>query len=632
MNLRLWGMMTLIFCISCWATPAAGQTPNHINPPHWWSGFETDSVTVLFHAPGIGTSECLLSTPVEGVDLVRVEQVTSPNYAFVTFRFAADFAPAAPVRLPLVFRGDRGRVVARHDYEIRPRLRAAADIRGYDNGDVLCLITPDRFANGDPSNDNIPGMGDPVDRSDDHGRHGGDIAGIRQHLDYLEGMGFTAVWLNPLLENKMPESSYHGYATTDFYAVDARFGSNADYVALADDLRARGMKLVMDMILNHCGSEHWWMNDLPDPDWIHQHDPYLQTNHRRTTLRDPHAAASDRDAFLDGWFVPTMPDLNQQHPLMANYLIQNSLWWIETLGLGGIRMDTYPYSDPAFLSDWSCAVMREYPNFNICGEEWSMNPAVLAYWQAGANNLDGYTSCLPGLLDFPLQKALVESVTRESAWESTLLPLYEMLSNDFLYADPDANVIFPDNHDMSRIATQLGDDPDLVKLALTFFATTRGTPTFYYGTEVFMSNTGNNSHGNIRSDFPGGWPGDEVNGFTGEGLAPEALDIQQYMRVLLNWRQSARALHGGELIHFAPRDKEDVYVYVRRGEGQTVLVMLNAGAEDVTLPASRYAEVLPRAMSGTDVLRNEKARWDPALSVEVGGRSALVWSFETPGN
>ncbi len=609
--------------------PASGQTFDHIDPPHWWLGFESDSVTILFHADGIGASEVTLEEGAAGVALVRSESVSSPNFKFVTLRLPEAVGQETLVA-PLTFRNAKGKVLARHDFELRARRFTAEDIQGYDNSDVLCLITPDRFANGDPTNDNIRGMGDPVDRKDDHGRHGGDLAGIRAHLDFLQGVGYTAVWLNPVLENRMPSSSYHGYAATDFYAVDARFGGNAAYIGLANDLRERGMKLVMDMILNHCGSEHWWMSDLPDPDWVHVHDPYMQTNHRRTTLRDPHAVASDRVGFSDGWFVPTMPDLNQNHPLLANCLIQNTIWWVETLGLGGIRMDTYPYSDPAFLQEWSCAVMREYPNINMCGEEWSLNPAVLAYWQRGANNRDGYTSCLPGLLDFPLQHACVDALTRESQWASIWLPVYEMLSNDFLYADPDAHVIFPDNHDMSRIATQLGDDADLVKIALTFFATTRGTPTFYYGTEIFMSNTGNDSHGNIRSDFPGGWPNDEgPNGFTGEGLTAEQLAVKDHMVRLLNWRKSASAVHGGELLHFAPRDQENLYAYVRRDEAQTVLVMLNASPDSMRIPAGRYAEVLAQGQAGVDVLTGENVVWDLDGEVEVAGRSALVWSFQS---
>ena len=613
--------------LGLFSAPLSGQTFSHIEPPNWWAGMAADSMTVMFHGPGVGTWS--IEIPEAPVSLRGIERVSSPNYLFVTLDLSAAFLePGDTLEVALTFRDEKGKERARHDFPILGRTPAARYRQGYGNADALCLITPDRFANGNPANDNIRGMGDPVDRTDAHGRHGGDLAGIESHLDDLRDLGYTAVWLNPVLENRMPESSYHGYAITDFYAVDTRFGTNAEYVALADALRDREMKLVMDMILNHCGLEHWWLDDLPDPSWINHSEGFSPTNHLRTTLRDPHAADADRVAFSDGWFVPTMPDLNQRHPLLAQYLIQNAIWWVETLGLGGIRVDTYPYSDPEFLTEWTKALMTEYPRFSICGEEWSMNPAVLAYWQAGSLNRDRYVSWLPGLLDFPLQRACVEALTKESGWESVWLPLYETLSSDFLYARPEAHVIFPDNHDMSRIASQLGDDPALVQLALAFFATTRGTPTFYYGTEILMTNTGDNSHGNIRSDFPGGWPGDEVNGFTGEGLSEEALEMKDFFTRLLSWRRDSEAIARGSLKHFAPRDKEPVYVYVREGEEELVFVALNRGEDALNLPAARYVEALPSASKGWDVLEEREVAWDPEGEVEVPGKGVLIWSFK----
>lgn len=623
-----WGAKSLALKLLAGAHVVCAQTFQHVEPPNWWTGLESDTVVVMFHGKNVGTWTVGMAEA--EVDLIRTERVSSPNYLFVCLRPNASSLSTDTLWAPLEFRNERGQVVAKWDYPFVPRSRPAAAFEGYNPSDVLCLITPDRFANGNLENDNIAGMGDGVNREDDHGRHGGDIAGIRAHLGHLQEMGYTAIWLNPVVENRMPESSYHGYAATDFYAVDARFGGNEAYLGLAEELRERGMKLVMDMIINHCGLGHWWMRDLPDEDWVHQHDPFQQTNHRRTTLRDPHATQSDRVGFSNGWFVPTMPDLNQNHHLLGNYLIQNTIWWVETLGLGGIRMDTYPYSDPEFLTRWSCAVMKEYPNFSICGEEWSLNPAVLAYWQRGALNRDGYESCLPGLLDFPLQKACVDALTRQSEWESNWLCVYETLSNDFLYAEPSAHVIFPDNHDMSRIATQLGDDPDLVKLALTFFATTRGTPTFYYGTEIFMSNTGDNSHGNIRSEFPGGWKDASINGFTGQGLSDDALGVQDHMKRLLSWRQNASAVHHGELIHFAPQDKENLYVYVRRYAEELVWIALNSAAHSLDVPASRYAEVLPEDIDGWDVLADKQVHWQVKGRLEIPPKSALVWSFKFP--
>jgi len=546
----------------------------------------------------------------DGVTLQRTVSVENRNYLFIYLHIEAN---ASPGELTIQFRNSENRVVQSMAYRLESREKDAALRKGYDNSDVMYLITPDRFANGDDSNDNIDGMADKLNRSDKHGRHGGDLRGIINHLDYLDDIGFTAIWLNPVLENNQTKASYHGYATTDFYRVDPRFGTNEEYKELAEKAQNKGIKIIMDMIMNHCGSEHWWMNDLPSGDWINNSGNFFRTNHRRTTLRDPYASDFDREHFADGWFVKTMPDLNQRNPLMADYLIQNTIWWIENLGLAGIRMDTYPYSDMHFMRDWTCAVMDEYPYFNICGEEWSLNPAVLAYWQKGKENTDGYTSCLAGLLDFPLQDALKNALVKEEKWNGGMINLYDMLSNDFQYTDPYKHVIFPDNHDMSRILTQLNDDVDLLKLAMVYFATMRGTPQFYYGTEILMSNTGDNSHGNIRSDFPGGWEQDEVNAFTGKGLTKAQLEARQFVKRLLNWRKSATAIHYGQLMHFVPQN--GVYVYFRYNEEQKLMVILNKTKKSQEVDLVPFVELLQESQKGIDVLSKKEIELDTYLTI-----------------
>lgn len=598
--------------------PVSGlaQAPiERVEPPFWWVSMHNPELQIMLYGENIAGLRP--ETDYEGVTIQKAVSLDNDNYLFVYLKLEP---AAAPGEITIRFKNRAGVVAQELTYRLNAREEGAAQRQGYDNSDVLYLITPDRFANGDPDNDNIEGMPDQLNRKDKWGRHGGDLRGIINRLDYLAGLGFTAIWLNPVLENNQSQASYHGYSTTDFYRVDPRFGSNAEYRELADQGRAKGVKIIMDMIMNHCGSGHWWMQDLPAQDWINNPSRFFITNHRRTTLRDPYASEYDRRHFSDGWFVPTMPDLNQRHPLLADYLIQNTIWWIEYLGLAGIRMDTYPYSDMHFMSDWTCAVMDEYPNFNICGEEWSLNPAVLAYWQKGKDNPDGYTSCLPGLLDFPLQAALSKALVEEESWNAGMINLYDMLSNDFQYADPYRHVIFPDNHDMSRIFTQLNDDPELFRLAMVYFATMRGTPQFYYGTEILMSNTGDNSHGNIRSDYPGGWANDTINAFTGQGLSRQQLEARQFISKLLNWRQTASAIHEGQLLHFIPVN--GVYTFFRFDEKQKIMVMLNKTAQQQEVDLNTFTEILPRDSAGKDVLSGRNVPLKDRLI--IGPKQALI--------
>ena len=589
-----------------------------VDPPFWWVDMPVERLQVMVHGDSLVRFDVRVDYP--GVEVYKVMSGDSPNYRFVYLDVSPDAQPGT-LKLEWFDPASPHRTAGRTALELRSRKQGK--IKGYSGEDAICLITPDRFANGNPDNDAVKGLKESPNRTDDHGRHGGDLAGITAHLDYLHDMGFTAIWLNPLLENDQPQWSYHGYATTDYYRVDPRFGSNEEYQALAEAARGKGLKLIMDMIMNHCGSEHPWMDDLPTADWINNDGEFTPTTHRRTTLRDPYATETDLKGFSDGWFVKEMPDLNQRQPLLADYLIQNTLWWIEYLGLSGIRMDTYPYSDAAFMSHWTCAVREAYPHLNICGEEWSLNPAVLAYWQAGQDNADGYTSCLPGLLDFPLHHAFMQSMNEDETWHSDWVKLYEMLGNDFLYPDPFNHIVFPDNHDMSRVHTQLGDDADKTRLALTFFATTRGIPQLYYGTEILMSNTGDDSHGNIRSDFPGGWEGDEVDAFTGKGLSQESLEFQGFTRRLLNWRQNARAVHEGKLIHFVPEG--EAYVYFRCDEDNTIMIVLNQGDAPETLNLSRFDEVLQGRRQFDEILSG--TRPDP-VSNQLTVPANTPWILE----
>ncbi|HHP7242937.1 MAG TPA: glycoside hydrolase family 13 protein [Cyclobacteriaceae bacterium] len=607
------GLLLIFFLL-----PLIGHTQsliNRIEPPFWWIGMRNTELQLLIYKQGVGQLKPEINH--KGVELLKTQSVENKNFLFLYLQIEPRTAPG---RFTIYLKDGKGRIIEDISYQLRSRVSNAPQLKGYDNADVMYLITPDRFANGDPENDNIPGMPEQMDRTNKWGRHGGDLRGIINNLDYLKDMGFTAIWLNPVLENNQPEYSYHGYSTTDYYKVDPRFGSNEEYQELVSSANEKGIKIIMDMIMNHCGSEHWWMSDLPSNEWINNPTDFFMTSHRRTTLRDPYASTYDERHFTDGWFVPTMPDLNQRNPLVADYLIQNTIWWIESTKISGIRMDTYPYSDKDFMSDWTCEVMTEYPDFNICGEEWSLNPAVLAYWQKGKQNPDGYTSCLPGLLDFPLQSALVNALNEEEAWNKGMVNLYTALSNDFLYADPFKHVIFPDNHDMSRIFSQLNEDVELFRLAMVYFATMRGTPQLYYGTEILMSNTGDDSHGNIRSDFPGGWAGDEINAFQEVGLTKEQEDAMAFLKNLLNWRKTATAVHEGSLKHFAPQ--KGVYTYFRYNEEEKIMVILNKTNEIKKIGLDQFKEIMGDAKAARNVLSQNEISLGDSLS--IGAKQPLI--------
>jgi|TARA_B110000261_G_C13097117_1_gene362488 glycosidase len=580
-----------------------------VEPPFWWAGMKNTELQIMVYGKAIGSLRPEMVY--DGVEIKKTVSVENPNYLFLYLEIAPNSSPG---KFIIDFKNSKGNVRESVSFELLEREDGSAERKGYDNSDVMYLITPDRFANGNLTNDSVASLSEGVDRTNKWGRHGGDIQGIINNLDYLKDLGFTAVWINPVLENNQKEQSYHGYSTTDFYKVDPRFGSNEEYRGLSKKAGEKGIKLIMDMIMNHCGSGHWWMDDLPSGDWLNSPNEYVKTSHRRTTLRDAYSSQYDKRNFTDGWFVPTMPDLNQRNSQMAKYLIQNTIWWIEFADLSGIRMDTYPYSDKDFMTDWTCSIMQEYPYFNICGEEWSLNPAVLAYWQQGKDNPDGYTSCLPGLLDFPLQNALVKALTEEEKSDAGMINLYDMLSNDFLYVDPFKHVIFPDNHDMSRIYSQLGEDYNLYKLAMVYFTTIRGTPQFYYGTEVLMSNMGDNSHGNIRSDFPGGWQGDKINGFSGKGLTGKQLEAQTFIKKLLNWRKNSKVIHQGKLMHFVPID--GVYVYFRYDENKKVMIVLNNSKEKKGLDLKPFAEMLNGSISGLDVITGKKVFLQALLEID----------------
>lgn len=612
---RLCRMMLVQAIATFLSIPLFSQySVTRLEPPDWWTGMKDNKLELMVYGPAISDLEPVITDKM--IRILKVTRVENPNYLFILLEIDRAITP----RSFKIYFEKSGESMVNYNYQLRGREQGSGAHQGFNPSDVIYLVTPDRFANGDPGNDNADGYLEQADRNDKDGRHGGDIRGIQDHIGYIADMGFTAVWLNPVLENDMRRTSYHGYAITDFYKVDPRFGTNEEYRALSKSLRERGLKLIMDQVVNHCGSVHWWMKDLPSADWISNGGKYLSTNHRRTTVQDPHVSPSDKRLFPEGWFVEMMPDLNQKNPLMARYLIQNSIWWIEYAGLSGIRQDTYSYPDKHFMRDWTCAIMDEYPNFNIVGEEWSENPAIVAYWQKGKVNPDGYTSCLESLMDFPLQRALIRGLTESDVYyEDGLIRMYEMLANDFIYAHPENLVIFPDNHDMNRFFTQVNEDFDLFKMGIAYILTMRGIPQIFYGTEILMTSPGERMDGIIRSDFPGGWEGDSVNAFTGTGLTAQQKEAQEFMAKLLNWRKTNSCIHYGDLIHYSP--DAGTYVYFRTYEEEMVMVAINKNDHDVPLNHERFTEITQDRLSAKDIVSEEEYLLSeisiPARSVRI---------------
>lgn len=605
-------LLTLWFFILALASLSANPL-QHVEPAFWWVGMKNPRLQLLVHGQDISKTDPIITY--KGVRIEQLIKVKNPNYLFIDLLLLDNNNASS---FDIDFQKD-GKTIAKYTYRLLPRAKGSAERQGFSNGDLMYLITPDRFVNGDPSNDNVASLTDKLNRSFPGGRHGGDIAGMINSLDYIKDLGFTALWLNPLLENNQPEYSYHGYGITDFYKVDARFGSNEAYVKLIQLAKEKGIKMIMDMIVNHCGSEHWWMKDLPTDDWINYDNKFVVTNHKKSTIQDPYVAQVDYRKFVDGWFVEDKPDLNQRNPLMARYLIQNTIWWIEYADLAGIRMDTYPYPDKDFMTQWTCEVMNEYPNFNIVGEEWNGNPAIVAFWQMGKKNPNGYVSCLPSLMDFPLQEALWHAINPKSG-NDTWNALYEMLANDFQYPDPYNLVIFPDNHDMIRFYAQVGEDFDLFKLGIVYVLTTRGVPQLYYGTEVLMSSPTQRDDGLIRGDFPGGWKDDKVNAFTNKGLNDKQITAKDFIKKLANWRKTANVIHHGKLMHFVPEN--GVYVYFRYDDDQNIMIVLNKNTQAQTIDLKRFAEIMSNYKTGKDVLSGRNFSLDK--SITVPGRTPLV--------
>lgn len=602
---------------AAWAA-ASPYRIQHVEPPNWWAGMKQPGLQLMVHGERIAELAPALARPYPGVRLTGVERTDNPNYLFVNLAIGKD---ARPGEVQLQFR--RGKeLVTSHAYRLAPRRPGSAERRSFGAGDAIYLLMPDRFANGNPANDQA-GMLEGAERADPVKRHGGDLAGMRAHLDYIRDLGFTMVWPTPVLENNQPAYSYHGYALTDYYRIDPRFGSNQefrDYVAAA---KAKGLGVIHDIVLNHIGTSHWWMRDLPARDWINHGSTFKPTNNQHTLAQDIHAAPEEKARFFDGWFVETMPDLNQRNRLVARYLIQNTLWWIEYADLSGIREDTYSYADKDFLNAWNRAVAAEYPHMNVVGEEMDARPHMVAYWQKGVVNRDGYSSELPTVMDFPLSDTASEALAEPESYNKGLIRIYETIAADYLYADPMRLMVFPDNHDRPRMLATVDNKVELAKSNLILMATTRGIPQVFYGTEVLISSPKVRDDGVLRADMPGGWAGDRVNAFSGAGLSPAQRDMQDFVRTLFNWRKTSSAVTQGKLTHYLPKDGS--YVYFRHDGRQTVMVVINKNAADTRLDLGRFAGMIKGARSATNVLTKAQVNLGAPLLLPAMSSVVLAW-------
>lgn len=597
---------------SVFGSRAAEKKSIQVEPPFWWVGMANDTLQLMVTSPDIAKAQFSVDYP--GVRLESQVSLDSQNYKFLYLIISPDTKPGT-VKFKYTLDGKK----RDFSYELKARDQKGADYKGFDAGDVLYLLMPDRFAKGlDDKDIDMKNLDYPVgaDRTNPNGRHGGDMRGVRNHLDYIDSLGVTAIWVCPVLENDMPGGSYHGYATTNYYKIDPRFGSNEEWNMLIKEAHGKGLKVVMDMIFNHSGSNHPWLKDAPSKDWFNHPEADEMTNYRLTTVHDPYVSEYDLDHTVNAWFVPDMPDLNQTNPHLMKYLTQNSIWWIESSKIDGIRMDTYPYADMKAMSQWAADVLKEYPNFNIVGECWYANEAGSAFWQAD-NKLNPINTHLPSVMDFWYILNGRQAFSDDTTPWGGLNKVYDHLSNDFLFPNPQKILTFLDNHDTDRFLAEEPENLDQWKQAIAFLLTSRGIPQLYYGTELLMNGSKEGSDGYVRLDMPGGFPGDKTSAFTKEGRTPLQNEAWDYLSKILQWRRSeARdVMANGSLKHFMPQN--GLYVYERKLGDKKVVVMLNGRDEPLDVTMERTLEILPYGtkmhdvISGKDVTIEEEMQFAP---------------------
>lgn len=588
-----------------------------VEPPMWWSGMHNTNVMVTLYGENLA-DYAVASNDLTITDVVRLE---NKNYLFVYL----DFAAAKPGTYQLVLEHSQKESI-QIPYELMERREGSALRKGYDSSDFIYLIMPDRFANADPTNDSHPDLHEQSNRKDPWGRHGGDLQGIIDHLDYIAQLGVTAIWNTPVLEDNDPKGSYHMYAASDVYQIDKRFGSNEKYKQLSAELKKRNMKLIKDYVVNHWGLEHYMIQDLPSKDWINQWDEFTPSSHAKEIFSDPYAAEVDVKQLVNGWFVDSMADLNQKQPQLLKYLTQNAIWWIEYADLSGLRVDTYPYNSRDEVTLWSKAIIDEYPNFSIVAESWVINPIHLSYWQKDSPiaAMSGFNSQVTHVKDFALFAAVQEVFTEKTPWwDQKMNKIYKVFQNDFVYANPNDLMVFLENHDTTRINELV--DFENYKLMTTLLATVRGVPQTYYGTEISIKGSKEKGDADLRKDFPGGWPDDLRSAFTPTGRTATENKYFDFTAQLFNWRKSEPVIHYGKTMHYAPQN--EVYVYFRYTDTKSIMVILNANDEAQTLDLSRYKQRIGSATKAKDVFSG--ARVNLSNSLKIPPKSSSIISFKT---
>ena len=615
-------------------TIKAAVKVDRIDPTNWFVGMKNPSLQLMVYGEGISSAD--VTTDYAGVKVDSIVRLDSPNYLLVYLNLEG----AQPGEMTLNFKN--GKQTKKVKYQLKAREKRGEERMGFTNADVLYMLMPDRFADGDPNNNDIKGLNAyKTDRSQPSLRHGGDLEGIRQHLDYFKKLGVTALWFTPVLENNSPDgngsSTYHGYATTDYYRVDPRFGTNEEYRRLCDEAHSAGLKVVMDMIFNHCGFEHPWVADMPSKDWLNTpewldartdktkpevNDKYLQTSYKLTPIVAPYASDVDFKETVDGWFVPTMPDLNQRNPHVIKYLIQNSEWWIETVGIDGIRMDTYPYADADAMAEWMRTLNEEYPNFNVVGETWVTEPPYTAAWQKDSK-IAKKNSNLKTVMDFSFYDKINQAKREDTDGFTTgMNRIYNNFVYDYLYPNPSSVMAFIENHDTDRFLGK-GKDSTALRQALAILLTANRIPQLYYGTEVLMNGTKEVTDGNVRKDFPGGFPGDAKNAFTAEGRTKAENEMFTWLSRLLHWRQGNDVVIKGTQKQFIPYN--GVYVIARQYGGKTVMTVVNGTRKAAALAVKRYAEVIGSNATATDVLTGKSVSLSSDVQLEP--RQTLILEF-----
>ncbi|WP_231583570.1 glycoside hydrolase family 13 protein [Rufibacter radiotolerans] len=595
-----------------------------IDPTFWWVGMKDQNLQLLVYGPQAGTYSYSINHP--GVTLVKAHKAENPNYAFLDLTIAPNTKPGS-----FTITGKNGNQKLTRKYELKARTQEPKG-QGITSADLVYLVLPDRFSNGDPKNDKFKDMADTqANRNNPYLRHGGDIQGIQNHLNYFEELGVTALWLNPIIENNQPltdeggqmRSAYHGYAFTDHYQVDKRFGGNDAYKKLVQAAHAKGMKVVQDAVYNHVGINHWFIKDMPSKDWVHQFPTYTNTSHKFQPIIDPHGSKADWSIMMNGWFVPHMPDLNHDNKFVENYLIQHALWTVENFGVDAWRIDTYMYNEDQFMNRCNQALMNEYPNIHIFGESWVNN--VIAQSRFTRNKIDfPFKSNQPGTLDFVLWTAMNDALNQKFGWDEGVSKVHQVLAQDAVYEEPMKLVTFMDNHDMNRYFSVVGEDFNKYKMGLTWMLTTRGIPSIYYGTEILMKNFKDPSDAEVRKDFPGGFTGDKENKFTAAGRNARENEAFNFVKTLANYRKDTPALHSGKLMQFVPQ--EGTYVYFRYDDQKTIMVATNTNDKEVDLKTERFAERIQGFTKAMNVLNSQTI--GNLNSLKIPAKTAVVLELE----